>query len=63
MATRRDRSVLSPCKAVCVINTETGYCMGCYRTIQEIGGWVTMTAERKLEILEEIKVRESADRG
>ncbi|HZD25949.1 MAG TPA: DUF1289 domain-containing protein [Alphaproteobacteria bacterium] len=56
-------SAPSPCKAVCVLNTETGYCIGCYRTIEEIGGWMMMSVERKREVLREIEARRAAEKA
>lgn len=38
----------SPCILVCSIDMNTGYCFGCGRTGDEIGGWTTYTdAERR----------------
>ena len=38
----------SPCILVCSIDDKTGYCFGCGRTREEIGGWIEMTdAERR----------------
>ena len=54
-------SIPSPCVAVCVINTETKFCLGCYRTIEEIGGWMMMDDDRRLAVLEELKQRRAAD--
>jgi len=55
------KSAPSPCKAVCVMNTETGFCVGCYRTIEEIGGWTVMSHERRLEVLDNVRERRIAD--
>ncbi len=38
----------TPCVNVCVIDTDTGLCAGCGRSIEEIAGWAAMTdGERK----------------
>lgn len=29
----------SPCTSVCVMDPGSGWCKGCFRTLQEIGGW------------------------
>lgn len=29
----------SPCIGVCAIDEETGYCKGCFRTVEEVTGW------------------------
>lgn len=50
--------VPSPCQNVCVMNEETGYCLGCWRTIEEIMDWGVMPAAVKRRVLEEIATRE-----
>lgn len=39
--------VASPCVSVCTIDKNTGLCMGCLRTIREIGAWRVMTNDEK----------------
>jgi len=46
----------SPCIKICTYDPESGLCRGCGRTLDEIGGWFSMTdAERRavMEILPE----------
>ncbi|RHX88935.1 DUF1289 domain-containing protein [Leptospira stimsonii] len=31
--------VRSPCNKICSMDFETGFCEGCFRTIEEIGNW------------------------
>lgn len=39
----------SPCVKICVIDETTRQCLGCGRSLREIGGWAQMTdVERKL---------------
>ena len=40
----------SPCVKVCVIHPETGLCLGCGRSADEIARWSRMTAEERREI-------------
>lgn len=43
--------VNSPCIGICAMSEETGYCLGCYRTIDEIRNWWDMSnVERKATI-------------
>lgn len=35
--------VKSPCNGTCMLDPRSGYCMGCYRTGDEIGSWMTMS--------------------
>ena len=42
----------SPCTKVCVMDLETSLCKGCYRTLDEIGRWGSMSdAERDAVML------------
>ena len=37
-----DQPIKTPCIKVCAIDASTGWCLGCGRTLPEIGGWVAM---------------------
>ncbi len=37
-----ERGPTSPCLNICTLD-EQGVCRGCYRTLDEIAGWVRMT--------------------
>lgn len=52
--------VESPCIRECVIDQQTGYCMGCWRTLNEISFWVNYTPEQKLRILQMLQERRNA---
>ena len=41
----------TPCIDICTIDEATGLCKGCYRTIDEIAGWASMTAEQRRAIM------------
>ncbi|MEO0387512.1 MAG: DUF1289 domain-containing protein [Pseudomonadota bacterium] len=47
---QRER-IESPCVKVCVLNPETGHCIGCLRTGAEIAAWSQMTAKARAEIM------------
>ena len=34
---------LSPCVGMCVMDEESGWCKGCYRTLDEIKAWQKLT--------------------
>jgi len=53
------RPVVTPCVKVCIVDGPTGLCLGCYRTLQEIGGWSALTDERRAEIMAELASRRS----
>lgn len=44
----------SPCISVCRIDVASGFCAGCYRTIEEISDWSAMADDRKREVWREL---------
>jgi uncharacterized protein len=49
--------VPSPCTNVCTLDAKLGLCRGCRRTLQEIGDWLEMSNEEKLQTLERVAER------
>ena len=47
----------SPCNKVCVMNEQTGFCRGCYRTLDEIACWGMMSDEEKEEVIGKLAER------
>lgn len=45
-----DQVVLSPCISVCDMDERTGYCKGCFRTLEEIERWTLYTNDEKREV-------------
>jgi len=43
-------TVASPCIDVCTIDTRTGWCAGCLRTIDEIAAWGVLNNAQKREV-------------
>lgn len=54
----------SPCVKVCAIDAATGWCLGCGRSMAEIGGWTSLTPERRRSVMAELDERKAliADR-
>jgi predicted Fe-S protein YdhL (DUF1289 family) len=50
----------SPCNRICVVETASGLCRGCYRTLREISCWAQLTRIEKLALLEDIARRKAA---
>ena len=48
---------MSPCIGLCKLDIETGFCIGCLRTGQEIAMWSQINNKQVRHILEEIKSR------
>ncbi len=51
--------VASPCIGVCAMNESTGFCHGCYRTIEEIRDWWDMSDAKKQTVVDELAARET----
>lgn len=52
----------SPCNKVCSIDRRTGWCLGCFRTGEEIGAWPAMTSQAKRDLLALLPARQNATR-
>lgn len=52
--------VQSPCISVCTMNEKTGFCHGCYRTMDEIEKWWDLNNLQKQAVLDKLAVREAA---
>jgi len=52
MSQTLDQLIASPCVSVCTVDKARGMCIGCLRTLDEIGAWRTMTLEQKKTIIE-----------
>ncbi|MGB1528131.1 MAG: DUF1289 domain-containing protein, partial [Candidatus Puniceispirillaceae bacterium] len=48
---------------ICQIDPETGNCLGCYRSRQEIARWPTMSTDEQAELLRALKQRRSEKTG
>lgn len=41
----------SPCRKVCAVDGMTSLCVGCGRTLAEIGGWIRFTDAERATIM------------
>jgi predicted Fe-S protein YdhL (DUF1289 family) len=53
-------SVSTPCIHVCVIDRDTGLCLGCARTLDEIARWGALTEAERQRIVAELPGRKAA---
>jgi predicted Fe-S protein YdhL (DUF1289 family) len=53
----RREEVESPCIKLCVVHPEARICMGCYRSIEEIAAWSTMSPEARRAVMAELPSR------
>lgn len=49
-------SPVSPCTGVCSIDA-ADICVGCRRSLSEIGGWSSMSAAEKLVVMDLVEAR------
>jgi len=54
------RAPVSPCIGVCTLDSVSGYCRGCRRTIEEIAAWPRLDATAKRRIIAALQGREVA---
>lgn len=50
--------VESPCVGICAVKNR--FCIGCFRTIKEIGAWSTLSPSEKQDVLDAIQMRREA---
>lgn len=46
------REIPSPCIDICVLDRTKEFCVGCFRTKEEIRGWMKFTSEEKKNIID-----------
>ena len=56
-------NVNSPCINVCIIDTDSGFCEGCWRTLDEVNIWRRASDQTKLDIIERLHQRQQAAGG
>lgn len=54
---------MSPCNKICKINSDTGLCIGCYRNLDEISVWGTLSTDQRLKIIKELETRKNDTRN
>ena len=51
--------IKTPCIKVCVVDGESGLCLGCYRKLNEVAAWSRLTDAERDAILAELPDRKS----
>ena len=59
-SSRPPRPVATPCIQVCTVDGASGLCLGCWRTLSEIGGWSALGDADRAAILAALPGRERA---
>jgi predicted Fe-S protein YdhL (DUF1289 family) len=53
------RPIATPCVKVCVVDGESGLCLGCYRTLAEVAGWSRLSDAEREAIMADLPRRPS----
>ncbi len=51
------RSIATPCVQVCVVDGASSLCLGCFRTLAEIGGWSGFSDAERARIMADLPAR------
>ena len=51
--------IKTPCIKVCVVDGESGLCLGCYRQLSEVAGWARLSDDERDAIMAELPERRS----
>jgi predicted Fe-S protein YdhL (DUF1289 family) len=51
--------VASPCISVCTMDPVSGLCVGCFRTLDEIAGWIELSNDAKRALVAALPGRRS----
>jgi predicted Fe-S protein YdhL (DUF1289 family) len=49
--------IATPCIKVCIVDGESGLCMGCFRSLPEVGRWGRMDPRERAEIMAGLDAR------
>jgi predicted Fe-S protein YdhL (DUF1289 family) len=55
--------ISSPCTKICTIDPRSKLCLGCGRTLDEIGQWASLPEPERLRIMTELPARRSMARA
>lgn len=59
MSDRPPAPIKTPCVKVCVVDGESGLCMGCFRELQEVAGWSRMSETERDAVLADLPGRKA----
>ena len=57
MNDRATPAIQSPCIKLCVVDPDSGYCMGCGRTGDEIASWISLSPQEREAVTEQLDQR------
>lgn len=53
------KAIATPCVKVCIVDPESGFCLGCQRTLMEIAGWARLDDAARDRLMVELPGRRS----
>ena len=53
------RTIATPCIKVCVVDGASSLCLGCFRTLSEIGGWSALNDVERATVMADLPARRS----
>ncbi len=51
------RAIATPCTKVCMVDGESGLCLGCFRTLPEIAGWARFSEDERAALMAALPAR------
>ncbi len=51
------RPIATPCVKVCVVDGESGLCMGCLRTLREVASWASLGDAGRAAVMADLPSR------
>jgi predicted Fe-S protein YdhL (DUF1289 family) len=55
--TKPPRPIATPCVKVCIVDGESGLCLGCFRTLNEIAAWTSFPEAERERLMRELPSR------
>jgi hypothetical protein len=59
MSEKPPAPIKTPCIKVCVVDGESGLCLGCHRTLNEVAAWARFSDQEREAIMAELPARRS----
>jgi predicted Fe-S protein YdhL (DUF1289 family) len=50
-------AIETPCIKICTVDPARGLCLGCGRTLSEIGAWLSLSDSERSRIMRELPLR------
>ena len=51
------RAIATPCVKVCFVDADSGLCLGCHRTMEEVARWMGFSDAERAEIMARLPAR------